>query len=213
MSLEIIRIVNTPINSNCYIIYDDAKSKECVIVDPGSEMNEGLIRILNNLLLKPEFIILTHEHYDHCWGVNNLRCKYSYIKLICSKNCSEAIQNPRSNYSHYYCSPEFSIEPADLLIEEILWRMNWNGYELFFILAKGHSASGIFFRVDKYLFTGDTLIKNLLTITKFRTGSQSELITSLDYLASCKGKNYVVCPGHGDIFGLDDYDLNKALYV
>ena len=81
MALEIIRIINRPIDSNCYIIFDESINNECVIIDPGSEKIDNLINLINELSLNPRFIILTHEHYDHCWGVNDLRAKFPHIKL------------------------------------------------------------------------------------------------------------------------------------
>ena len=48
MALEIIRIINRPIDSNCYIIFDESINNECVIIDPGSEKIDNLIRACLN---------------------------------------------------------------------------------------------------------------------------------------------------------------------
>ena len=48
MALEIHRIINTPIDSNCYIIHDKTKTDDCVIVDPGSEINNELINYITS---------------------------------------------------------------------------------------------------------------------------------------------------------------------
>ena len=213
MSLEIERIINTPVDSNCYIIFDKKKNGECIIVDPGSQSSESLIIELKKLQLTPKYIILTHEHFDHCWGVNNLQDIFSETKLICSSTCSEAIQKERSNYSRYYCFPGFNIKPADILLEDINWHLEWNDYKLLFIPAKGHSSSGIFVFIEKIIFTGDTVIKDFKTTTKFKTGSQLELKESLKCLELYKGKGFWVYPGHGETFLLDEYDLSKALRI
>lgn len=211
MALEIKRLVNHPIDSNCYIIFDKLISNECVIVDPGSDNNDALYEIIDELSLAPQYIILTHEHFDHCWGVNALKEKYPNIKLVCSLVCSVAIQNARLNYSHYYCRPEFSIVPADVILENNNWSMVWNGYNIAFSPARGHSSSGIFFIIGNSLFTGDTLIKDEKTIIKFKTGSFSELKSTFLLFEKFKGKGYVVYPGHGTTFNLDYYNLNISL--
>lgn len=211
MPLEIKRIVNAPIDSNCYIIYDKSQSEECIIIDPGSEHNDELINFLAQNSLIPKFIILTHEHFDHCWGVNGLREQYPGLKLVCSSICSEAIQNPKATYSHYYCKPEFRIEPADILVEDIMFEQEWYGYKLQYDIAKGHSTSGIFVFIENVVFTGDTLIRNNKNITKYKTGSQSELEQTFQKMLMHKGEGLIVYPGHGDTLALDDCDLREAL--
>ena len=217
MSAEVVRnpviitILNSPVASNCYLIYDKAQSDECIIVDPGSKKNDELVSILTQKSLSPKYIILTHEHFDHCWGVNDLRERYPKIRLICSSICSETIQDPRTTYSHYYCKPAFCIAPADILIEDIDGKIKWHDYTISFSQAKGHSSSCIFIFVENAVFTGDSLIKNAKTITKFKTGSLSDLKESLQNLSRYRGRGLVVYPGHGESFELDKYNLSEAL--
>lgn len=211
MSIVIKRLINAPVDSNCYILYDKTQSDECIIIDPGSENNDDLIYFITQTSLEPKYIILTHEHFDHCWGVNDLREKYPKIQLICSSVCSEAIQDPRATYSHYYCKPEFVIAPADILLDDLRWKVVWNDLEFGLFAAKGHSTSGIYIFIEDAVFTGDTLITDMKTITKFKSGSLLDLKQSLQALSKHKGSCLKVYPGHGESFELDKYDLSKAL--
>ena len=129
---------------------------------------------------------------------------------MCSQICSEAIQDRKKNYSVFNQQPGFDINPADIVLDDVNWSLNWNGYKIRFEPAIGHSAAGIMFFIDKYVFTGDTLIKDLKTVTKLKTASKEKLKESLSLLENEKGNNLLVCSGHGDSFLLDDYDLNKA---
>lgn len=209
--LEVKQIINTPIDSNCFVIYDMAKGSDCIVVDPGSEDNSRLYEFLKSEGLNPQYIILTHEHFDHCWGVNQLRRDYASVKLICSSNCSVAIQNRKKNYSVFYQQPGFDVGAADIELDKMGWQLDWNSYLLLFNSAQGHTASGVIFSIGSYAFTGDELINGTKTVTKLKTGSKEKLAESVELLKSWKGKNLVVCPGHGDMFGLDDYDL-KNIY-
>lgn len=211
MAIEIRRIINTPVDSNCYILFDSNLSDECVIIDPGSRNNETLIRELKVLNLIPRYIILTHEHYDHCWGVNGLTEHYPRSAIVCTHSCSEAIADTRRNYSHYCCSDEFTINHVDIIIEQCDWMLTWLHYNIIFISSKGHTSSGVYILLGNYLFSGDTLIKGQKTITKFKTGSTEELKRSIEFLSSCKDRNYRIYPGHGESFLLSDYDLTIAL--
>ena len=89
--IEVKRFINNPISSNCFVVFDKAKGLHCIIIDPGSEIQSELFEYLDSYNLVPEFIILTHEHFDHCWGVNGLREKYNDIKLVCSSECSSTM--------------------------------------------------------------------------------------------------------------------------
>ena len=197
--------------SNCFVLYDKAVASSCLLVDPGSKDNTSLFSILEEEKLNPSYIILTHEHFDHCWGVNELRDKYPMVKLVCSKICSEAIQDKKKNYSVFHQQPGFDLKSADIVLEDVNWSIKWNGYGLRFVPAQGHSAAGILFYIDQYVFTGDTLIKGIKTVTKLITGSKEKLRESMSILEQEKGKNLIVCPGHGNEFELDGYDLNVAI--
>ena len=208
--LQVKLIKNHPIDSNCYVIYDKAFGGDCVIVDPGSEDCSRLYEFLASEELSPKYIILTHEHFDHCWGVNQLRNNYTNVKLICSSECSVAIQSRKKNYSVFYQQPGFDVEAADIEVESNDLLLNWYKYSISFITAQGHTASGILFSIEKYLFTGDELINGIKTVTKLKTGSKDKLVETVYNLKSLQGKQLTVCPGHGDLFDLDGYDLNNV---
>ena len=208
--LEIVRLLNNPIDSNCYIIIDKATGNDCIIVDPGICDNSPLYESLLKCDLKPQYTILTHEHFDHCWGVDNLRVHYPNLKLICSATCSNAIQDKKANHSVFFQQPGFELKPADIVLDENDWTFEWYNYKMNFYPAQGHTASGIIFTLDNYIFTGDELIKGIRTVTKLKTGSKEKLSESIQLLGQMKGKGLTVCPGHGEMFLLDNYDLTIA---
>lgn len=211
--ISIKQIINNPINSNCFVIYDKAVGGECIIVDPGSEDNTELFSFLITEGLTPHYLILTHEHFDHCWGVNELRNVFPTVKLICSSNCSEAIQSIKKNYSVFYRQPGFELAPAELVTDELSGGLMWYGYCITFTSARGHTASGIMFTIDGFVFTGDELIKGIKTVTKLKTGSKEFLHESMSFLKELKGRGLIVYPGHGEVFELDSYNIDSELCV
>lgn len=210
MLLSIFKIENVPIDSNCYVLYDKRDIDKCIVVDPGSENCRELELYLNKLSLTPEYIILTHEHFDHIWGCNYLINKYK-SKIITSQKCSLAIHDAKRNLSLFYDQKGFEVSLADIVLEGIEYNFIWRGYKLQFFPAQGHTAAGICFSVGKYLFTGDSLIKDTRTVTKLYSGSKQELINTINRIKMMKGEGIVICPGHGDMFDLDTYNLEKAL--
>ena len=49
------------------------------------------------------------------------------------------------------------------------------------------------------------------TETKLFCGTREKLLVTINSIKEMQGRGLYVCPGHGDGFELDDYDLNKAL--
>lgn len=210
MALEIVQIINQPVTSNCFLLYDREINNDCLVVDPGSEHPDEFENYLVELNLFPKYILLTHEHFDHIWGCNFLIGKY-HSKIICSVECSEAIQDAKRNHSLFYNQKAFKVPAADMCVEDLGFSWEWNERKIIFFIAGGHTSAGICFEIENCLFTGDTLLKNLRTVTKLFCGSREELVITIGTIKKMQGKGYFVYPGHGDGFELDNYDLNKAL--
>lgn len=209
--LSIYTIVNNPVPSNCFVLYDKAAGKECIVVDPGSKSDDGLFSFLEEEELKPIFIILTHEHFDHCWGVNELVEKY-HIPIVCSALCAECIKFEKRNCSVFYDNKGmFVINSETISVESLNNVLPVLGTELCFFSTPGHTNASICFTVGMKLFTGDSLIKDLRTVTKLPTGSVAKLKESIDLFRSMQGNGYMVYPGHGDFFDLDEYDLELMI--
>ena len=115
MALKVVRIINQPVTSNCFLLYDREVNNDCLVVDPGSEYPDELEQLLRDLNLYPKYILLTHEHFDHIWGCNYLVEKY-HSKIICSVLCSEAIQDAKRNHSLFYNQKAFQVPAADICI-------------------------------------------------------------------------------------------------
>lgn len=208
--LLIHQIINTPVSSNCYVIYDKNINDNCIVVDPGEEDNKLLNAYLTENELIPEYIVLTHEHFDHCWGCVDLEKRY-HVPVICSKKCGERISTPKGNLSLFYNYIGFSCRNKVIATEYLNNRLVWNGVIVDFIHTYGHTDSGLSILINEHLFTGDTLIKGLKTVTKLKCGSKEDLKLSIDFYGFLKGKGILVHPGHGDGFALDEYVLDLAV--
>lgn len=208
--LSLLTIENKPVSSNCHVFYE-TDSNHCILVDPGSEEGRYLDFSLLKSGLHPDYIILTHEHFDHIWGCEYFVNKYN-TPIVCSKKCAEAIVSARTNLSLFYENKKaFNCPPASLIVEDLGLELKWRQHKISFYSALGHSIGGIIFTIQNYLVTGDTLIKDIKTVTKLKCGSKEKLKESLALIESMKGCGLLVCAGHGESFELDNYDLNKAL--
>lgn len=203
MSLKAKTIINTPISSNCHILYDGLKRRG-LIIDPGSENIQEILSYVNDNKIIVDYVILTHEHFDHIWSADKFNAS-----VICSQECANNIVNNKKNLSFFFRPPGFSLEITVLLIEDIGMMLQWQGYNIEFIKNKAHSPGGILFTIDNYIVTGDMLIKDTKTTTKLPLSQVDDLEVCESWLLSKKGNNYIVLAGHGDNFELDHYNLKK----
>lgn len=180
-----------------------------LVIDPGSEKSENEIAFIESNHLQLDYILLTHEHADHTWGVNSLIERYPYVKVVCSSLCRDNLpKEVRLFFQLYYDNPAdaYTLSRVDYTTEELNWHLDWNGREITFIPTPGHTLGSICISIDNAIFGGDTLIQFKPFIRKRNGGSLILLNESVErILTSYPGKT-LVYPGHGDAFVLAGYD-------
>jgi hydroxyacylglutathione hydrolase len=201
---------NQPIDSNCYVIYEE-DYKSCIIIDPGTNGSKEVIEFINSKKLIADYVILTHEHFDHIWGVNAL-LEFANPIIITSQYCANMVKDEKKNLSLFYDQVGFVISKEIKSIECLQESLTWQKHIVEFIYTPGHSESSISVQINQNLFSGDLMVKGLKTITKLPTGNKNKLLSSLELIKKkFSNKNIIVYPGHGDNFLLDDVHLNSFL--
>ena len=203
MFLKFKTIVNNPVSSNCHIIYDDLK-KCGLVVDPGSEDSREILAFVKDNNLHIDYVILTHEHFDHIWAAEKFN-----VPVLCTRECKDGLSDKKRNLSLFFNQIGFELNVKAECIEEYGDIFVWNDCKLEFCKNGAHSPGGLMFVADKYVLTGDFLIKDLKTVTKIKWARKEELLDGEIWLQQHKGKGLLVLAGHGDRFELDNYDLNK----
>ncbi|WP_054719138.1 MBL fold metallo-hydrolase [Marinifilum fragile] len=112
MGVIIKQIVSNPIDSNCFILHQP-NNQSCIIIDPGAENTTAVCEYIQNNMLEPEGILLTHEHFDHIMSVESLRKQFD-CKLFASKKCSDKIVDSKKNLSLFYNNIGFKCKSADV---------------------------------------------------------------------------------------------------
>jgi glyoxylase-like metal-dependent hydrolase (beta-lactamase superfamily II) len=209
VDLHIQRIPNTPVTSNCFVLHE-LNRRECLILDPGSDDNSTLMAYLTKYNLLPKTVILTHEHFDHIWGVHDLS-NYFAFELICNEVCASAIGHPKKNLSFFHDLVGFSVLNEVTTVEKIDHRFSWNGKKFKFIQTPGHSEGSIGIQCDGILFCGDLLIQNEKTVTKLPGGSLTKLKKTLSELKSELSPETLIHSGHGKSFLFKDYYIYHEL--
>lgn len=179
-------------HANCYIIADE-ETKECAIIDPGGTPDRVLARC-NELGLNIKYILLTHGHGDHLAGVAKI--KDATGAKVCMSQKDEYLVNG----GNAEIIPIFrNIKP--FIIEKFLDdgdKIRIGNIEIEVLETPGHTPGGLTFKVNDFIFTGDTLFKGSIGRTDFTMGSFEELIDSINNKILTLDDDVKVFPGHGD---------------
>ncbi|AGA70593.1 Zn-dependent hydrolase, glyoxylase [Desulfitobacterium dichloroeliminans LMG P-21439] len=207
--------VRTPLlHSNMYFILEN---RRMIVIDPYSSAE--VINKIEKAADSVDYLILTHEHYDHISGANDLRDHFG-CPIVCSGECGQRICDPRLNQSRHFdafCTIQsmekgISIgEIADYICHADFTfkkkkHFHWQDHVVDLIETPGHSKGSICIVVDeKMLFSGDTLFLESKTYTRFRGGSETELKDITFPLLKKLPSEAIVYPGHYDQFRLKEY--------
>ena len=203
--IEVKRFVNSPVPSNTYLVSIE-NTRSCIVIDPGSKNELELMAYINEKGLKVDYILLTHEHFDHCWGVNELIEK-TEAKVVCTQNCKDKVIQPSNYFNKFYFNSEekYAVNRVDIVVEDLEYALNWNGTNIRFVETKGHSPGGMCISIENSLFTGDTLLLNTKPVLMKRLGSSKEdYLASLSKIFSTFSESTRVYPGHGESFILEE---------
>lgn len=215
--IEILHVVEPGTLSNCYILGCKGRA---IVIDPN--VFEEIEAILEEKNWKPEQIFLTHEHFDHIMGLEQLRSKRN-IPVWASETASQAVQDGKANMSGiydmfvYYRVGEmpaqrhrkFTCRPAEHTFSQEM-EVFWMGHRFYFYLLPGHSAgSTLIFLDDDILFSGDYFLDEKTKAAPFSGGSEETIQQlTLPYLRKLPG-NLHIYRGHGSDFNLGEMRRRK----
>jgi len=203
--LKVKSFINELMLSNCYIVWDDVALR-CIVIDPASEKSTREIGFIDAHKAQVDYIIMTHEHTDHTWGVNSLLQKYSTAKVICSQACKDNLSSAGDMYFQLYyerMNYHYEVARVDLTVEELGDKLEWLEYIIRFIDTPGHSMGSICIDIDGILFTGDTIMQTKPYINK-RNGSKELYNKSVQMVLTMFDDDCLIHPGHGKVFYLKE---------
>jgi hydroxyacylglutathione hydrolase len=188
---------NEPFKSNTYLISNEEQG--FIIIDPDLSSVNDLNHTIRNENLPLLAVILTHEHFDHCSGVDELVPEKEF-GLICSTECKNRIRNAKTNLSLYFDVIEpFEIKrPAFEIKEDV--SMTLAGLRCNFVLTPGHSPGSMCILTEDALFSGDTLLNDLKVPLSLPGSNKNDFSASIEKLQNILMNNMTIYPGHGNAY-------------
>lgn len=191
------QIINSVFNSNSYILYSE-NDINCWIVDCGDI--DPLADWINKQKKKLVGIFITHTHFDHIYGLNQIVALFPDCIVYTSLNGKEGLFSSKLNLSRYNCTNfTYKFDNISILSENdqiILFKK----IKINVIETPGHDWSCLTYQCGKHIFTGDSFLPDYKVLTKFSKGDKTladiSLINIKEMINSGAENVY---PGHGKI--------------
>jgi len=200
--------------ANCYVIAP-APGEECVIVDPGQDVVEGIEEILAAHRLKPVAVLATHGHIDHVWSVAPV-CGAKDIPAYIHPADRALLSDPARGLplgagQQLFGGLTFT-EPDDVRELADGMTLTLAGVELVVDYAPGHTPGSVTFRLPSgpergpepgpevpagTLMSGDLLFAGSIGRTDLPGGDYDTILDSLARVCLTLPDETIVLSGHG----------------
>ncbi|GAB3727855.1 MBL fold metallo-hydrolase [Spirosoma lituiforme] len=187
----------SPFHENTYVIADEATG-EAVIIDPGcyeQAEKEALSTFINANKLTIKYVLLTHSHLDHVFGVAYVKRRFN-VKAYLHK-LDMVIFNDVPTRCALYGLRGYEPSTIDAYLTECD-QFRFGNTVLDVIFVPGHAPGHVAFvnHAERYVIGGDVLFKGSVGRTDFPYCNHADLINSIQTELFTLPDDYTVYPGH-----------------
>ena len=150
------QLFDTKSSTYTYLI-SSGNGREALIIDPVLENVNEYINILKELDLKLVKVIDTHIHADHVTGASRLKDITKCSTIMGDHTPAETV--------------EIKVKDDEYI--------NLDNLKIKAMYTPGHTSDSYSFLMDKYLFSGDTLLINGTGRTDFQNGNAKDAYNSI----------------------------------
>ncbi len=182
-------------NTNCYVY---GNSKEVVVIDPGSKI-DLISEAVGDRSVK--YVILTHGHFDHILALDDIVEKYPDAKVVVHENDVDFLYDYELNLSFHYIKEKYEFGgDVDIRLSDENAFLDFAGRRIEVFNIPGHTdgSCAFYFRDEKILFPGDTLMNMKIGYADYIPGADEEKLKN-----SIREKLFIlpddveIHPGHG----------------
>lgn len=186
--MTIHQIVNSIFNSCSYVLTQD---KQSWLVDCGD-----VDQILPLIDGKLQGVLLTHAHFDHIYGLNNLESLFPGVPVYTVMAGLNGLMSDKLNFSRYYGEPFIFDSPDNVkLVNDGDCISLFDGVEIKAVATPGHSPGCVTWLTSNAIFTGDSYIPGVKTVANL-PHSDKDLALKNEALIRQMVENRSIYPGH-----------------
>ena len=167
---------------NSYVLHDQG---HVLFIDPGRYAKKIASCVKDNEIV--DGIVLTHGHEDHTGAVDDLCDLYRCPVYMHPSDLS--LIDPDQQGKGYD-------GPVYAKITPVKEKMQIGIFSVSFLHTPGHTAGSICMKYRNLLFTGDTLFASDIGRTDLFSGSEADMMQSLQVFNNLPD-DLIVLPGHG----------------
>ena len=182
------------VQTNFYFIYREGSS-ETIVFDP-ADLGDRLYEELTKRGLKVRAIFLTHAHFDHIWGLDDLKEKTGAPVYACIHE-KRVCESPQINQSIMMGRP--CVVSPDIYLEDNE-EVTVAGITLKTLHTPGHTEGSCAYYIEDghILISGDTLFEGSVGRSDFPTGDSETLLESIRTRLYTLPEDTTVFSGHGN---------------
>lgn len=186
-------LVVGPLQVNCYIVGCE-QTKKVAVIDPGDNVDRILMALAEDKL-KVQYIINTHEHFDHVGGNKRLK-EATGAPLLAHAKANDEIIHIASRAAVWGMQVEDS-PPADRLLADGDQIDIGETISLKVFSTPGHSLGSISLLTSGAVFVGDLIFSGSIGRTDFPGGDYQTLIDSVKEKIFTLDNDTIIYSGHG----------------
>ena len=183
------------LENNMYLVVDE-NSKKAVLID-ASALIPDITDTVRALGADVEYILLTHGHFDHIMGLNDLKKALNAKAVICKDDL--IISDNINEFTRLFGGLSESVPPTYEKFIKDGDIINVGDMRIKVIHTPGHTEGGVCYLVEDKLFSGDTLFRESVGRTDLFGGSFEKLVDSIKNKLFKLDDNITVYPGHGPV--------------
>lgn len=185
------KITSGMAQENGYVL---SKKGSVLIIDPGT--NDSRFEETIERSGKPLAILLTHGHFDHIGGIDQLRDRYG-IPVYIHEAERSWLTDGEKNGSAKFGLPDLEMRPAERTYQGK--HLEIGPFRLDIYHTPGHSPGSVvlYDAETKTAFCGDLIFKQSVGRTDLYGGDQALLLGSIDRIRQLLPSETTLHSGHG----------------
>lgn len=189
----------SPFSENTYVIADDT-TRDAVIIDPGSyeqAEKEALNQFIVTNQLNIRYLLLTHAHLDHVFGVAYVKRKYNVKAYL--HELDQVVFNDVPTRCAVFGLRGYEPSEIDAHIKEGD-QIKFGSIVLDVVFVPGHAPGHVAYinHAERYVVGGDVLFRGSIGRTDFPYSNHADLVNSIRTEFYTLPDDYIVYPGHNE---------------